>query len=65
MLQPENRIGSPVGRIRRETLAAPPPPHSSVKRSVVALLLNVAECQKAKFESATACSLTGCTGSLM
>ena len=32
----------------------PPPPHSSVNRSLVPSLLNVAECQKEKFESATA-----------
>src|SRR5439155_19784299 len=32
----------------------PPPPHSSVNRSLVPSLLNVAECQNEKFESATA-----------
>src|SRR5207247_10003082 len=35
-------------------LGCPPPPHSSEKRSLVPSLLNVAECQYAKFESDTA-----------
>src|SRR2546427_12310854 len=35
-------------------LGCPPPPHSSEKRSLVPSLLNVAECQNEKFESATA-----------
>src|SRR4029078_1009443 len=46
-------------------LGCPPPPHSSEKRILVPSLLNVAECQYEKFESATAPSRTGCAGSLM
>src|SRR2546430_13089629 len=43
----------------------PPPPHSSEKRIFVPSLLNVAECQYEKFESATAAMRTGCAGSVM
>ena len=42
-----------------------PPPHSSVKMTLVPSLLNVAECQYEKFGSATASSRTGFTGSEM
>ena len=42
-----------------------PPPHSSVKITFVPSLLNVAECQYAKFLSLTASSRTGWTGSRM
>src|SRR5215210_1238269 len=46
-------------------LGAPPPPHSSENRILVPSLLNVAECQYAKFESATASRRVGFAGSLM
>ncbi len=42
-----------------------PPPHSSVKMTLVPSLLNVAECQYAKFGSITASMRTGLAGSLM
>ena len=42
-----------------------PPPHSSVKITLVPSLLNVAECQYEKFGSATASIRTGFTGSEM
>jgi hypothetical protein len=42
-----------------------PPPHSSEKRIFVPSLLNVAECQKEKFESATAPMRLGCATSWM
>jgi hypothetical protein len=44
---------------------ARPPPHSSVNRIFVPSLLNVAECQKAKFESAAWSMRTGFVTSLM
>src|ERR1051326_7479731 len=44
---------------------APPPPHSSLNSTFVASLLNVAECQYEKFESATASRRMGFVGSLM
>src|SRR5688572_30564570 len=44
---------------------ARPPPHSSENRIFVPSLLNVAECQNAKFESETASRRTGFTGSRM
>ncbi|PYR73990.1 MAG: hypothetical protein DMF86_19280 [Acidobacteria bacterium] len=40
-----------------------PPPHSSVKITLVPSLLNVAECQYAKFLSVTWSRRTGWTGS--
>src|SRR5206468_12344160 len=46
-------------------LGARPPPHSSVNSSLVPSLLNVAECQNAKFESATAARRRGWAGSRM
>src|SRR5207302_8324421 len=46
-------------------LGCSPPPHSSVNNSLVPSLLNVAECQNAKFESATAAIRRGWTGSRM
>src|SRR5690606_10558377 len=46
-------------------LAPPPPPHSSLNRILVPSLLNVAECQYEKFESATASRRTGASGLLM
>src|SRR5258707_8225661 len=42
-----------------------PPPHSSVNSTLVPSLLNVAECQNAKFESAAAAMRRGLAGSLM
>src|ERR1700694_4494092 len=44
---------------------AEPPPHSSEKRIFVPSLLNVAECQNEKFESAAAPRRFGCAGSRM
>jgi hypothetical protein len=46
-------------------LGEPPPPHSSVKRIFEPSLLNVAECQKAKFESAAASTRLGLATSRM
>src|SRR5436189_778145 len=46
-------------------LGARPPPHSSVNSSLVPSLLNVAECQNAKFESAAAARRLGLAGSRM
>ncbi|MFD0661257.1 hypothetical protein ACFQZ3_31785 [Thermocatellispora tengchongensis] len=47
-------------------VAAVPPPSSSVKTTLVASSLNVAECQIEKFSSSLiCCSTTGLTGSLM
>src|SRR3954465_7776460 len=43
-------------------LGWPPPPHSSENRIFVPSLLNVAECQYEKFESATASRRTGAAG---
>jgi hypothetical protein len=42
-----------------------PPPHSSVNRIFVPSLLNVAECQNEKFESAAAPMRRGLAGSVM
>jgi hypothetical protein len=42
-----------------------PPPHSSEKRTFEPSLLNVAECQKEKLESATAAMRFGFATSLM
>src|SRR5690242_4174457 len=53
-----------IGSVARH-LGCVPPPHSSVNNNFEASLLNVAECQKEKLESATACKRTGCVGSLM
>ena len=39
------------GPVASLQVAAPPPPSSSVKTTLVPSLLNVAECQKAKFGS--------------
>src|SRR3954454_8594288 len=39
-------------------VALPPPPSSSVKTTLVAVLLNVAECQKAKFASSRTVVIT-------
>src|SRR4029078_1974305 len=44
---------------------APPPPHSSEKRTIEPSLLNVAECQNEKFESATAPTRFGLATSRM
>jgi hypothetical protein len=44
---------------------APPPPHSSVNSTLVPSLLNVAECQYEKFESAAAATRVGLAGSRM
>ena len=46
-------------------LARPPPPHSSVKITLVPSLLNVAECQYAKPLSVTTSSLCGLYGSVI
>src|ERR1044071_6872124 len=46
-------------------LGAPPPPHSSENSIWVPSLLNVAECQYEKFESAAASMRRGWAGSLM
>ena len=47
-------------------VAAPPPPSSSVKTTLVASWLNVAECQNAKFDVSRTRSITlGFTGSEM
>ena len=44
----------------------PPPPSSSVKTTLVPVLLKVAECQKAKFVVSRTCSVTtGCSRSEM
>jgi hypothetical protein len=42
-----------------------PPPSSSVKMMLVPPLLNVAECQNAKFASRTWSRITGFSGSVM
>ncbi len=55
------QLGGSVARQRGRV----PPPHSSVKTTFVPSLLKVAECQYAKFLSATASIRTGCDGSEM
>ena len=61
----EERVGAPLRLVGHRQRAAVPPPHSSVKMTLVPSLLNVAECQYEKFGSATASSRTGFTGSEM
>ena len=61
----EDRVGAPVGRSVARQRGRVPPPHSSVKITFVPSLLNVAECQYAKFWSAAWSSRDGCTGSEM
>ena len=51
-------VGGSIARQR----GRPPPPHSSVKRTFDPSLLNVAECQNAKFESLTAATRFGFAG---
>src|SRR5829696_8812333 len=53
-----------LGSVARH-FAALPPPHSSLNRILLPSLLNVAECQYEKFESATWSTRRGFTGSLM
>jgi hypothetical protein len=55
-----------VGPTRSLQVAAPPPPSSSVKTTLVPSLLNVAECQNAKFSvSRTVVMTLGLVRSLM
>ena len=52
-----------VGPTSSLQVAAPPPPSSSVKTTLVPALLNVAECQNAKFVVSVTRSMTlGATG---
>lgn len=54
------------GPISALQVAAPPPPSSSVKTTLFARWLKVAECQNAKFTLSWTRSMTfGCSGSLM
>src|SRR6476646_2227688 len=53
-------LGSPARQY-----AAPPPPHSSLNSTIEPSLLNVAECQNEKLESATAATRFGFGVSLM
>src|SRR5262245_45116606 len=53
-----------LGSLARH-LALPPPPHSSENSSLVPSLLNVAECQYEKLESAAASTRLGLAGSRM
>src|SRR5256885_327940 len=55
------QVGGSVARQR----GCVPPPHSSVKITLVPSLLNEAECQYAKLGSTTSSTRTGWTGSLM
>ena len=40
-----DRVGAPVARVLTRQRGRAPPPHSSVNRTLVPSLLNVAECQ--------------------
>ena len=53
-----------AGSVARQR-GAEPPPHSSVKTTTSPSLLNVAECQYAKFGSATSATRIGFAGSVM
>ena len=55
-----------VGPTSSLQVAAPPPPSSSVKTTLVPDVLNVAECQNAKFAVSVTRSMTlGATGLVM